>query len=360
MNIKQVLYTLTLSTLFTGALVSCGDDSQSASSESAAKNETADSTKHQKVGKQLLEDINQQIIENPGSSNGFYRRAKYHAENQQLVEALDDIDRALQIDPDVDFLNYERAKILLTMNRFTDAELFAEKAVEINPENVDARILLGQLSYINGDYNTAFKHLDEALRLDKFNYEPYFIKGMVFEEIKDSLKAATSYQTAIEQNPEHFDSYFKLAGLYYNRKPDLAIQYLEQSVNVEPDNMTALRALAKVYVDQKHFEKGLQTINKMIALDEGYSESYFMKGQTYILMLPDNAPQHVTDTTYQQALSFLDKATELYPNYTMAYYLKGLCYEGLGEISKARDMHVKALDISPHYQPATEALRDLQ
>ena len=97
----------------------------------------------------------------------------------------------------------------------------------------------------------------------------------------------------------------------------------------------------------------------MISTDPGYSESYFLKGRTYVMMLPQNAEEYTVDTTYQQAIVFLEKAIELYPEYDMAFYLKGLCLEEVGEDNKAREMYISALDINPQNQLATQALREL-
>lgn len=347
-----------ISLILSASLFSCNDDgtSENNSDEQAIVSDTT------AVEDASLEEINQQIIDNPGSSNGFYKRSKYYSQEGDFTNALDDIDRALKIDPNVDFLLYERAKILMSVDRISDAILYSIKALESNPENFDAHLLLGKLHFIAGDNEQAVKHLDEALKQDKFNYEPYFVKGMIFEStgsVNDTIAAATSYQTAIEQNPDHFDSYFKLAALYFERKPDLAIQYLNQAIEVNPYSLEALRSLSSLYVDLGDYEGSLGIINKMISTDPGYSESYFLKGRTYVMMLPSDANQNTIDTTYNQAIAFLDKAIELYPKYDMAFYLKGLCYEEMGEKNKAREMYVSALDINPQHQKATQALREL-
>lgn len=347
-----------ISALATGLLFSCGE-SKSSGSDIQEDIAVVDSTSIEDLS---LEGINQQIVDNPGSSNGFYRRSKYNSEKGEFRNALDDIDRALQIDPEVDFLLYERAKILMSFNRFSDAILYSIKTLESNPENIDAHILLGKLHFISGDNEEAVKHLDEALKQDKFNYEPYFIKGMIFEStgsVSDTISAATSYQTAIEQNPDHFDSYFKLAALYFKRKPDLAIQYLNQAIAVNPNSLEALRTLSSLQVDIEDYNGSLNTISKMISTDAGYSESYFLKGRTYLMMLADDATQQTKDTTYQQSILFLDKAIELYPKYDMAYYLKGLCFEEMGDKGQARELYVKALDANSQNELATQALRDL-
>lgn len=306
-----------------------------------------------------LDEINEQIINNPGSSNGFYRRAEYFAKLGELSNAIDDINRALQIDPQVDFLNLFKARVLLSQNRITDALIYAEKAVEYNKDYFEGHLLIAKLQYINGDYKVAMKELDEALKLDKFKAEPYFVKGILFETLNDSLKAATSYQTAIEQDPEYFDAYYKLAALYNARKPELSIQYLERAHEIAPNNLHTLRILSNQYIEQNNFEKAMYYLNKMKAIDPGYSETYFFMGKAYVDIYDDKSPKNTRDTTMYKAIEYFTKATELYTDFTEAYFMRGSCYQELNETGKAIQDYQKALDINPQYELATEALRSI-
>jgi tetratricopeptide (TPR) repeat protein len=306
-----------------------------------------------------LVEINNQIAQNPGSSNGFYRRSKYYSKIQDYNKAIDDINRALQIDPEVDFLNVEKANILMAQGRFTDAVIYAEIALDNNPQYYEAHLILGKLNYLGGDYDKAFKHLDNSLKIDKYKPEPYFIKGMVFETLKDSLKAATSYQTAIEQDANYFLAYYQLAILYLKRKPNMAIQYLESAHEIIPINMDVMRLLGTLHFEQGNYDRAYELYSKMKDADPGYVETYLYLAQTYINRLEDNASKHTKDTTLNKAISFLDKAIELYPKYTEAHYLRGACYEELGQKSKAILDYQTSLEINPQYEPSNQALRDI-
>lgn len=311
------------------------------------------------VEKTELDEINEQIVNNPGSSNGFYRRAEYHAKMGELQSAIDDINRALQIDPEVDFLNLFKARLLLSQNRITDAFIYAQKSLEYNKDYFDGHLLLAELQYINGDYKEALLQVDEALKIDQFKAKPYFVKGMIFETVKDSVKAATSYQTAIEQDPDYFDAYYKLAALYNERKPELSIQYLERAHEIDPNNMHALRILGNLYSNVGNFPKAMEYFNKMKQLDAGYSETYYFMGYAYMEIFDKKAPKQTQDTTLYKAIEYFSKAAELYPEYTEAYYFRGNCYKELGETSKAIQDYQKALELNPQFEDATNALRSL-
>ena len=344
MTVKKTYLILSISIL----LFSCGE-----------KAKVEDQQAVQVEEKSELDEINEQIAANPGSSNGFFKRAKYYAKLGEYALSLEDINRCIQIDPEVDFINLEKAKILMAQGRYSDAILYADIAVDKNPDYFDAYVLLGKLYFISGDYSRAFKNLDKSLKIDQYKPEPYFVKGMVFETLKDSLKAATSYQTAIEQDADYFEAYFKLGSLYYARKPELAKQYLERAHEIIPYNMDVMRVLGNMFLEENNNEKALEMFTKMTEYDPGYVETYLFLARTHINMLSDNPTKIEKDTTLGKAVANLNRALELYPKYVQAYYLRGACYEELGERGKAIKDYQKSLELDPQYEPSNQALREI-
>ncbi|MCF7916453.1 MAG: tetratricopeptide repeat protein [Candidatus Omnitrophica bacterium] len=53
-----------------------------------------------------------------------------------------------------------------------------------------------------------------------------------------------------------------------------------------------------------------------------------------------------------KALSFYQKAIELYPTYTQAYNDIGVIFESQGQISEAKRYYQKALELNPNFMPA--------
>jgi tetratricopeptide (TPR) repeat protein len=344
LTVKKIYLILSISVL----LFACGEKSKVENSQVAQVEEKSE-----------LDEINEQIASNPGSSNGFFRRAKYYAKMGEYALSLDDINRCIQIDPEVDFINLEKAKILMAQGRFSDAILYADIAVDKNPEYFEGYVLLGKLYFISGDYSKAFENLDKSLKIDKYKPEPYFVKGLVFETLKDSLKAATSYQTAIEQDADYFEAYFKLGSLYYARKPELAKQYLERAHEIIPYNMDVMRVLGNIFLEENNNERALEMFTKMTEYDPGYVETYLFLARTHINTLSDNPSKIEKDTTLAKAIANLDRAIELYPQYVQAYYLRGVCYEELGERGKSIKDYQKSLELDPQYELSNEALRNI-
>jgi tetratricopeptide (TPR) repeat protein len=67
-----------------------------------------------------------------------------------------------------------------------------------------------------------------------------------------------------------------------------------------------------------------------------------------------------TINDYKVALSYFNKVLELDPNFEQAYYMKGLTYERMNNLSSAESFYTQAMQIKPDYEDAFEALKRLK
>jgi tetratricopeptide (TPR) repeat protein len=80
-----------------------------------------------------LYDIDKEIINNPKSPNVYLKRALYHQNKRNFNSALEDINRALSITPDLSFLKYHKASILYELAVFNqDISLIDESKIYLD------------------------------------------------------------------------------------------------------------------------------------------------------------------------------------------------------------------------------------
>jgi len=94
------------------------------------------------------------------------------------------------------------------------AEEAYRKALEVDPDNVDARINLGRLLHVTGKLPAAEEQFRIAVRHGKPNATALFNLGVALEDLQRGDEAMEYYRAAIEVDPECADAYFNLARLY--------------------------------------------------------------------------------------------------------------------------------------------------
>ena len=91
-------------------VISCGTKSDVENSETEI-NDNKDSIIDTAIVINPLTVIEEQILSNPESPNGYYKRALYYKNRYKFKNAVDDINRALKLAPESAAMNYAKADI---------------------------------------------------------------------------------------------------------------------------------------------------------------------------------------------------------------------------------------------------------
>ena len=85
------------------------------------------------------------------------------------------------------------------------------------------------------------KLVNQVLKIDKRIAEAYLIKGMIYHYLKNTKLASSSYQTAIEVDPNYFDAYIHMGMLSENLDNYNAVNYYNSAIEIEPNNIEGHR-----------------------------------------------------------------------------------------------------------------------
>lgn len=88
------------------------------------------------------------------------------------------------------------------------------RALEMEPDHVDARINLGRLQHEDGQLEEARRQYERALEFSPGHPTAAYNLGVVLEDLGDSDGAVRAYQLAITSDQEMADAYYNLARLY--------------------------------------------------------------------------------------------------------------------------------------------------
>lgn len=108
---------------------------------------------------------------------------------------------------------YDRARELESSDEAGVAEAY-ERALELDPELLDAHIDLGRFLHEHGDLEGARRRYQEALDVDPDSVTARFNAGVVAEDLGETDEALAAYTQTLAVDPAYADAYYNLARLY--------------------------------------------------------------------------------------------------------------------------------------------------
>jgi tetratricopeptide (TPR) repeat protein len=149
------------------------------------------------------------------------------------IESLE----ALKVGSRIHFL--QAMKAIRRQDYAAASKAFAE-GLEMEPDNVPARISYARTLYLTGDRNGARQALKAAVALQSDNSLGLFLLGILTEEQGDASKAAGYYRRAIRHTPDHAGAHFFLANQYYRQGSyTSAARHYASSIKGEKGNLAA-------------------------------------------------------------------------------------------------------------------------
>ena len=291
----------------------------------------------------------ERIKSEPDNPELYFQRSKWNLSMKKTALAELDIRKAMSLDSTKSDYYLLLADICYAGFRIPDAETAFRKAASLDPSNIEAFLKLAELNLYMKKYEEAISNANEALRIDKHRGKAYFIKGFVYKETKDTLRAISNFQTCVEQDPTYYDAIIQLGNLYATHNDPISLQYYNSALKLQPHSVEALYNRGLYYQNTGAIEKAVNDYNELLKIEPSYGFAWFNLGYIALRFEKD----------YNKAIPLFTNALEHEKHYVEAYYNRGICYENLGDKEKARADYMEALNIYPTYDLAKKALKGL-
>ena len=347
----------------------------------------------------------------PKTSAALYAlRAIPHSQKGDLKQALEDYNKAIQLDPKNHTYYKVRAAFYNRLEDFDKAEADYTTAIKLNPKDADTYKSRGELYESQKRYSEAIKDYKAILKLAPEKFDRDYNKiGDMCRELKDYPNALELYTKAINQelDPKYAFSdnrvlaYLNRAQIYMEQKEydkvivdcDTAIALAKSALGksnstgldsllrdswgtiisvLEKTKQRALEAKQKI-LEEKTFADKYRDIdpNNIEALLErgnAYYDAYYKKGlkeeylkqarkdYTQVLKLdPKNQLAcykrgcvYLAMKDFKSALADFNALIKLNPNYEYGYVSRGFAYEQMGDLNNALADYDKALENKPN------------
>lgn len=245
----------------------------------------------------------------------------HHLESGNYDVAIQLFNEALEKEPDNIEALKGKAKTLIEMSSQDESSTkFAEDAkklflqvVEINPDDFESWVELGNISYrldnssvFLADYGNYY--YTRALEIDSTKANIWLSKGLALLLTNEINSALKSFDKALFLDPE-------LANAWYHK----GLSYNQMAINHQ-----------KLIASSKF----AQSFNSLIA-NPGKSLNSFQNETNRHLNEMDNYLDQDIVNYYEQAIECFDKVIELNPGYKNAYIKKANCLNKLSRYNEA-------------------------
>ncbi len=260
-------------------------------------------------------------------------------------KALDDGAKAFRLDSTnfearmlfADVLNNRPER---TMDDVSAAQRHYAYSVKKQAKNTKALVGLASTYSQQMDFDQSFKYINQALRINPRYRDAYVLKGSNYLVLGKIDLAKSSYETAVQQDPKFFEAYLMLGSLYQAEKNPICIEYYTTAAELQPKNPDVLYALAYAKQVFGKVDEALPIYRNMIQIDTSYYIALFQIGHIKQFNVGE----------LDSAIYFYKSALQSEPRFVEAWHNLGLCYEDLGDKTRALQSYAKALKYNPDFE----------
>lgn len=297
-----------------------------------------------------IKELSAKIEASPTSPELYIERSKLYQIAGKYVAGYNDALIAVGLDSMKAPNWFEMGKAAFAVENYLRSEEAYKRCIYLDSTSSDCMVKLAEFYLFKRNYQAAVDFANKALTVDVNLARPYYIKGWSYMEKGDTLKAVSSYQTAVELDPNFYDAFIMLGNIAMKARKNVALDYFNSAIAVRPSSIEAHYFKGMCLQEQGLYDEAIATYQQITAIDSTNHEAYYNVG--YIKLTYANQPD--------SAMMLFSKAIEMNKNYFEAYYNRGYCKELLGKKELAANDYKLSLGINNNFTLAAEGLKRVQ
>ena len=218
--------------------------------------------------------------EEPKDASGFARRAAASAARREYPQAIDDLGRAIDLDPKDPQLPYDRAMARLGNRQPLLAVADLDQALKLKPDFTLALLARGRLKLANRDPDGARADFDAAARLDPaLRYEI----ARAYEDVGLMKPAIASYDQWILANPKDERLGFALNGRCWaraiaNQELEIALADCDRALKLRPGTAEILDSRGLVHLRLGQYDQAIEDYDAALGIQPKIAWAHYGRG----------------------------------------------------------------------------------
>ncbi len=254
-------------------------------------------------------------------------------------EALVDLDRATELDPQDATALGSRGAAYLGLDRHEDALADLDRAIEMIPGYAFALAIRGELYLALDRHEDALADLTRAMELDPELTRAIADRGKTYRLMDRHEEAVADLTRAMELDPEYAWAIAERGETYrLMDRHEEAVADLTRAIELEPEYAWAIDERGEIYRLMGRHEEAIVDFTRLTELRPNHMEPFADRGETYRQM-----------GMYADAFADLNRAIELDPESAWAIGTRGQVYQAMGRYEEAVADLTRAIELSPEW-----------
>lgn len=316
-------------------------------------------------------------IESPSAPAYYYfTAAQLKLKKGDVNEAVWLIEQAIRFDSGSIFLQLELANLLLIKKDETAAMHLVQKVLSVEPLNLKALTMAGQIYQQQGKIDAALAAYSKALDLGPTDQNIYMMVGRLYWNKNDLDNAERVFRKMSLNVPDSYAAhYFYGKVLSAQGKSDAAEEALLKSLVLEPSIEEPLVELLAIYQRRNQTEKITSTYQAIIRLNSqnhqavlGLAQHYHQLGEEARALellrglaenidgderiIPTLFELYLEKKRFPDAIWALEGILTAAPRNSDLHYMAGMAYDGAQETDTALTHLLQVLPGSRFYENA--------
>ncbi|MCL2033975.1 MAG: tetratricopeptide repeat protein [Oscillospiraceae bacterium] len=258
---------------------------------------------------QALELVNRAIELSPTDGAYYDTKAKILMLLDDTDGAVTCYDLAMSASPYTADYPYHKAELLLSSGREIAAVAMFKKAVALDDKHIPSLWRLAVL-YQESQPELALSYANAVVALDGENKEAKLIKCRLLSQIGDESAAAVEYKKLVLEMPKNHEACAGLASLLVISEPESAVLYYNKAISIAPKTAEYHMGKARALENLEQVQAAIKEYRTVISADKNNARAY---GRLASLL---------ADTKPKEAVECYTKAIAIMPENAFYYAAK--------------------------------------
>ena len=268
------------------------------------------------------------------------------AAQNRPTAALQEIQKAIALDPDDSDFYLDLALMQLKNGQSEAAETNFKKAIETNPKVIDSRLMLANFYQMRSRFADAEQQLRSAIEIDPQNPELRAAVARLYVAQGRNIEAEEYLRQAKRDFPNNSEGYRLLGDFYFSGGEfDKAASEYANLYQEHAKDLVVKKNYVQLLVLTNRLDEARRLNDEVLKQNPSDNDALLYSGQI------QNRSGHVSE-----ALNVLQQLTKNDPNNALAHYQLGVAFQQSGDEDSAGREWREAVRLRPDLDDAQRSL----